>query len=188
MDSTPKHSGYKISITNSITDDGKKRTRDHDGITSVIIHRIDVGESGRDIARAFTSNPDIGKYTNGQIPYTLIVKRNGGIEQLLPISEVGPHAMRWNVPAIGIGVIGDFRKHRPEVEQWVGCVKLCTYISQWLTDPKRIFGHDELKNATNSKGKVCPGPYWDMDLFREAVLMNRKALAYSELIVAGVLF
>lgn len=181
-------STYDIKITNAIIDDGRIRKRDLMNIDRIIIHRIDLGTTAEEIGNRFTTDPELIKILGGDMPYSMIVRASGLIEQTLPISEVGPHAVRWNVPGIGIGMVGDFRRYNPSDEQWVSAVKLCTVISQWLKKPDAIFGHDELPDATKSPGKQCPGSQWNMDKFREAVMMTRRAKAYGDLIVSGCVF
>ena len=109
-----------------------------------------------------------GSYTGGEMPYSLVVLPGGRVEQALEISDVGPHARRWNIPTIGVCALGDFRKHNPGHMQWAAALDLCAWLSVWLgAHPKTaVMGHDERPGATASPGKRCPGVRWPMELFR----------------------
>lgn len=107
-----------------------------------------------------------GYYTKGTIPYTFLIRPNGRIEQLLPVRAVSAHALRWNVPAVGIAVIGDFRTRKPGDTQWEAAVAFCV---MWKSFGLKMYGHDELPFASTDPRKECPGKNWSMGTFRALV-------------------
>lgn len=155
--------------------DGRERERSLDAIQKIMIHRVGVdrkykrvlGKTGPEIAKKFVKDPEIAKYTGGENPYTFYV---GGktIWQALPLTEVGAHARRFNVSAIGIATIGDWRYDTPDDDTFRTTVDLTEFLIRALgLDPWDVSGHTEAgAGATNTPGKDCPGEKWDMDFFR----------------------
>lgn len=130
-----------------------------------------------------------GYYTKGTIPYTFLIKKDGSIEQCLPVGAVSNHALRWNIPAVGIAVIGDHRREKCGVEQWNRVVDLCAL---WKSYGLRVYGHDELPFAMGDRTKKCPGKYFPMWKFRNAVNLKStrmtKEEAKEKLTAQGVIF
>lgn len=142
-------------------------------ITTIVLHRLDLGTSDVDkIAAAFRDTAPFaaGSYTGGQFPYTFIVPRDGELNQALALEDVGVHAARFNHPSISIACLGDFRKHAPTQDQWSNCVGMCVILARLIgKDHHCIFGHDELKGSSKDPHKSCPGRYFDMTKFRRDV-------------------
>ncbi len=163
-----------LRLTNVVTqcDDGKPRERDIAAITTIAVHRVGVslGEDAITICQRFIADPDVARYTGGQVPYTFIIGNDeiGTIWQCLPLSEVGTHARRWSAPAIGVACIGDFRKHRPGDVQMKQLIRLCGYLA-YAFPGIVIKGHDELPGGSSDPNKQCPGKYLDMDELRHNV-------------------
>lgn len=107
-----------------------------------------------------------GYYTKGTLPYTFLIKRRGVIEQCLPIHAISSHALRWNVPAIGIAIVGDMRTERCTKSQWEKAIAFCAL---WKAYGLQIFGHDELPFAITDRRKKCPGAKFNMNVFRREV-------------------
>lgn len=111
-----------------------------------------------------------GRYTSGKTPYTFLGKWNGGADQLLPLSEYGPHAMRWSWSGVAYAVAGDFRyeKDEPTKEQWADLVETAAIFCAWFQQPPTecLFGHTELPGGSTNPDKECPGPNLDMHRLR----------------------
>lgn len=125
-----------------------------------------------------------GSYTSGLMPYGIIIKTDGEIQQAVAFSEQSPHAKRWNTRGFGIGVVGDFRLHCPTAEQWISCIELGALLHAWGCQEA---GHTELDGSSNQPEKECPGQYFDMHALRDGIRQHpfsklQKAEAWEELI------
>lgn len=165
-----------LNFTNVISqcDDGKHRTREPlTDIDTVAVHRIgkSLGEDAVTICRRFIDDPEVAKYTGGEVPYAFIIGADAGstIWQCLPISEVGAHARRWNKQAIGVACIGDFRKHVMPSHQYAQLIKLLACLQFGFPRDLKIKGHDELPSASSDPNKKCPGDKLSMERVRSAV-------------------
>lgn len=162
-------------------DDGKVRSRALKDITCVVVHRIEreLGLDAESIAKSFRNQEKYaaGSYTGGQMPYTLVICEDGDVQQALALSDVGPHAKKWNTPGIGIAVIGDFRYDPPKAAQWVHLVELSVELLRWLgVGSAALYGHDELEGGSGDPNKKCPGKNLDMHMLRTEV---QKLMAIS---------
>lgn len=146
--------------TESVTRDYDKE-RKLDDITTILVHRIGVGESANVIAEWFRQHgPDwIGTRS---MPYHFIIQRLGTTEQALPLTTKAPHAAKWNRAAIGIGVIGDFRFNEPTLTQIASLTVLCARLQDRLGRKLRILGHTAVKGGSHDPGKVCPGKFFPL--------------------------
>jgi len=155
--------------------DGKIKERLTDDVKRIIIHRIDIGETAEEVCKKFQEVEEVSKYTGKQNPYTFFIRRDGTIEQACPLIEITAHARRFNKQGIGVGVIGDFRKHKPTNQQIEALIYLCAILVTW----KRkliVSGHDELFGATNDPNKECPGKYLNVHELR---LEIKKKIEYN---------
>lgn len=177
----------------SICSDGKKRARSPGDLDCIVLHRIsfsgDDGGGGawpgvtpipdqsltgaimagrfidtrrRDKARHWSDRP--GSYTGGEMPYTFLVRRDGQIDQCLPVSEIGPHARKWNRPGAGLAIAGDFRKEAPTEEQVLSVSNFCAIWAAWGCS---IRSHDELDGGSEDKNKACPGALFPADSVKQ---------------------
>ena len=155
-------------------DDGKHRTREPlTDIDTIAVHRIgkSLGEDAITICRRFIDDPEVAKYTGGEVPYAFIIGVGPGstIWQCLPISEIGAHARRWNKQAIGVACIGDFRKHDMPDVQYAQLIKLLACLQFGFPRDLEIKGHDELPGASSDPNKKCPGDKLSMRAVRRSV-------------------
>lgn len=149
-------------------DDGKPHVRDLAAIVTLAIHRIGLGNDPIEVCRRFREDPEVAKYTGAENPYTFYVGPAGEIWQALPISDIGRHARRWNVQAIGIGVMGDFRKQAAPVAQVAALDRLCFELITALDIPAdQVKGHDELPGGSSDASKQCPGKHLSMTQLRD---------------------
>lgn len=165
-------------------DDGNHRMRPGEPIQGVTLHMfavLDIHDAAG-IARFFRDNPE---WTGGQMSYTYCIQPSGLIELALPILEMGPHAMRWSLPTIGVVCLGDFNKHTPPPPQWNACVDLVAEIGLAL-GTSDIRGHTERPNATRYPRKNCPGKLFDLDVFRAQVRQIQSDAAIQRLETAVV--
>jgi hypothetical protein len=190
----------KIIDISKQVDDGKKRIRDFSAVDTIAVHRVGwilkrdgslsskIGDTAEEICEAFTSNPEVSKYTGGEIAYTLMVERDGTIKQCLPVDEIGAHARRWNKQAIGVACIGDFRHEEMGPDQRSALEDLLTLLClSFNLDPLRaIRGHDELPGGSANPEKRCPGNRLIMGDLRRSVKALIQERGREELTEAGL--
>ena len=138
-----------------------------------------------------------GAYTGGQNPYTFLGRYPGGVDQILRVTDYGPHAMRWSWSAVSYAVSGNFCArpgHTPHAGQWADVILMAALFCAWLgANPVDVvMGHDELPGV-RAGGKECPGIYFDMHRLRwevEAHELSRlsKQDAEKKLTDIGVVF
>lgn len=172
--------------------DGKDRPRELTKIDRVIIHKIgpSLGSTGAEIAKAFrdTSTPySAGRYTGAEMPYTFVIRQNNGniIDQCLKLTDVGPHAKRWNTSGIGVALIGDFslKGEPPTNDQWCSVIELCTVLYGYGLS---IHGHTELPGSSSDPAKQCPGPLFDLDMLRSEVHFRAEEMKIQNLLNVGM--
>lgn len=156
-----------------------RRVRILQRVDAIVIHRISLEDldipdahlDGPRMCAAFQDPAKLGGYTGRENPYALLVRHpEGMIEQCTPLKEVGAHAKAWNKKAIGVAVVGDFRKLAPTSNQWHGTALLAATLSQSFGGVP-VLGHTELgPRATRDQSKRCPGALWPMDEFRRRVV------------------
>jgi hypothetical protein len=159
------------------TDRANYKQRGLESIDGVMIHRVgkdhatgaDFGDTAEDICRAFTEGP-AARYTGHKIPYTFVIEAGGRVAQTLPLSWVGPHALRKSPKWVSVAFIGDFRSHPPTNEQIVSGVILGRMLLGTLALPvQAIKGHTQVPGATADKKKECPGKRFNLYEFKSAV-------------------
>ncbi len=134
-------------------------------VTGVIVHRIEVsqedpsyGDTPSEVARFFREHPVGLKATGGDMPYPLLVERDGQVTQTVPLRFVTPHAKAHNVRSVGVGVIGDFRNALPLPRQRAAAIAVCAaLLTRFNLAVEAISGHDELQGGSNDPDKICPG-------------------------------
>lgn len=175
-------------------DDGAHRMRSLDAVRGLTVHHFGqhIAQDAAGIARFYRAN---AKWTGGQMPYTLVASPGGRLEQALPLREVGPHALRWSSPTVGLVAVGTFDEDPPSSVQWgvvVECAaELCAALGldplgklpegEWV-----LAGHTERRGGTRYKDKSCPGDAWDMEAFRVEVAQLNQEAALRRLAAAGI--
>lgn len=91
-------------------------------------------------------------YTGGAFPYHLIVRRNGTVEQCLPLDVAGAHAVNYNRCSIGIAYVGE---HDCTAGQYRALIRACVSLVLY-TRGALIVGHSQLPGASHDPDKVCP--------------------------------
>jgi hypothetical protein len=138
-----------------------------------------------------------GAYTGGLQPYTFLICAGGRVDQMLELSDYGPHARRWSWSGVSIAVAGDFRDPdvHPAPSQQEALVELVAVLSSLIErNPfDCVMGHSDLPDASSDPAKICPGPGLDMDKLRWAAEAHDAAQATKEetrarLVSMGVLF
>lgn len=197
-------------ITDEVSD-GRERPLEISDVGIVAVHRIwfddwDLGlltdpeltPNPIDVLRRFADDPELTRYTGGETPYTFVVDRAGDWWQGLRLADTGAHARRWNSAAVGVAVLGDFRKIPPSPEQLSGLLAGLVDLCQALrVDPlgrrrlrgalvRELSGHDELPGGSADASKACPGPLLDMDSLRADVAALTRARAVNRLLELGI--
>lgn len=167
-------------------------------IDTIAIHRIWFDDwplayldskSPRDIADRFATDPGMVKYTGGKQPYTFLVDRIGVWWQVAPINVVTMHASVWNRRALGVGVVGDFRRHELPQDQDVGlCRGVARLQAAFGLQSDRIIAHDQLEGGSGDPDKECPGENLLIEDVRHMSDWINKNNATKELMRSGVRF
>ena len=153
------------------------KAREHSEITGVIVHRIEVsqedasyGDTPAEVARFFREHPIGVKATGGDMPYPILIDRDGVVTQTVPLRLVTPHAKAHNPRTVGVGVIGDFRKVPPPSLQRAAAIAVCAaLLTRFGLTAEAISGHDELQGGSSDPDKICPGPGLSPDDVRNEV-------------------
>jgi hypothetical protein len=157
------------SVVNRVDVCGKANTRKNRvaDLAYLVIHRISLAQkadgnpdpipdamlSAVDIAEIF-SDPKMG--TGGLCPYHFLIRKDGTVEQMLPLLTRGAHSIGYNSKSIAISVAGDYRKERATQEMIGRVAAVCAHLIP-INGGLRIVGHTQLPNASADAGKVCPG-------------------------------
>ncbi len=186
-----------MNIVNKIDacSDGKKRARDLESISCVMLHRIgpqlgiDLVNNAEGVSKWFQRHEEA--MTGREMPYTFIICPDGTVEQALAISDTGPHAKKFNVPALSVAFIGDFRKNKCPAAQYQAAIALCSLLVSWIgCGPAGIYSHTEKipEGASSDKTKDCPGKTFDMTVFRAEVNLALMTKGYLGLGAVGAVF
>lgn len=144
-----------------------------------VIHRLDIGkllpERGAEaapdeVAAWFGAHPEA--HTACMMPYHFLVRRDGRVQQCLPVSIIGNAARKLNRNGVQIAVDGDFRYKPPSPAQALALTELCTILYQ--LGMTTITGHTEQVGCSLDAKKECPGAHLVIDGLR---LNVRDAIA-----------
>ncbi len=152
-----------------------KREKRH--IEGVVVHRIEVSQedssfddSPMEVDRFFREHPIGIKATGGDMPYPILISRDGVPTQTLPLSVCSPHAVSKNPSTIGVGCIGDFRSTPVPTAQWQALIHVCAHLMRdFGLSVQHIYAHDELSGARRDPDKICPGDELDIAALRAAL-------------------
>lgn len=137
----------KIERIREVHDWGAANVRNIDIIENIVVHRNDMKPTALGMAQWFY---DEGyKHTGSKrMSYHFWIRKNGTIEQALPLKVIAPAAKQYNRRGIQVCLHGDFRNESPTREQWLSLVRLCVALKRGFPEAK-IIGHDPKK--------PCPG-------------------------------
>lgn len=144
----------------------KRHLRD---IKGVVIHRIDVGRTAEEVAKFFEQYPSIGK-----MAYTFFIRKDGTIEQALPLTYRSPGGIVLNENFVHIALDGDFRVRSVPPAQAVSLVKLTSSLCAAL-DTLHVQGHMETVGSSSDPNKDCPGEKLNIAALRQQVIENVKS-------------
>lgn len=146
-------------------------------IEGIMIHRVgkdratgaDFGDTAEEICKAFTEGP-AAPYTGGKVPYTFIVEGIGRTAQTLPMTWVGPHALRHSLAWLSVAFVGDFRYDPlPDTQFVPGVLLVRALMGSLALGIWAVEGHDAVPGASKNKRKRCPGDKFDLYKFCSAI-------------------
>ncbi|GAA0376565.1 N-acetylmuramoyl-L-alanine amidase [Bacillus horti] len=113
-------------------------------------------------------------HTNGWsiMGYTYVIMRDGTIYWCADHTIVTPHVGNSNRHALGINLVGDFRrgKQQPTVEQRASLSWLIAFLKSTLPNPNfDILGHQEYPGYSR---KDCPTNYQDVRAFMDKIRLD----------------
>jgi len=150
-----------------------------------------------DMALLHSGHPDLVHVT-GRTPYEFVIPPEGGVQQALPLSVYGCHAMGWSRRSIGIALLYRRRTDRPQVAQLRSLYWLCNLlVGEYGLE---VLGHSEAhavglemvppRPATKTAAKLlggpeqCPPPAYDLGEMRRHAYAG-SCVAGGELEAAG---
>lgn len=146
-------------------------------IRGVMLHRVgkdyqtgaDFGDTAEEICQAFTEGP-AARYTGHKLPYSFIVEEGGRVAQCLPVTWVGPHALKKSVDWLSVAFIGDFRDSEPSEAQNVsGTILVRGLLGMIGKGIAAIEGHTNVPGATGDPRKQCPGKGLNLHEVKRAI-------------------
>lgn len=173
------------------------RSRRIEDIRYVVLHRFGshdldwydeqgITPTAKGVAEFYQRNPEAASATGGQMPYPFVIGLGGGAWQARRITDIAPHARRFNRAAIGMAFLGNFNLLPPTREQWEMGIDLCASLLR-MWPHLQIVGHTQLgADATGTPGKQCPGRLFDVTDFAAEVKAVNDSAAGMALISMGV--
>ena len=180
-------------IRDRIAECDARNSRPVVGPEFIVIHKTSLRVGGTDnpspisdedldgvgLVRTFaaqSASPPNGLGTSGLCPYHLLVRADGVVEQMLPLSVRGAHAREHNSKSWAVAYVGE----RPTTHQVRALVRTCTalVLASVLVGgkPARIVGHTSLPGASRDPGKVCPHESLDLRKLEGDVLARLAAI------------
>jgi N-acetyl-anhydromuramyl-L-alanine amidase AmpD len=123
-------------------------------------------------AEAFNTYHLINNGWDGGIAYHFVIEKDGTIKQCQDLNARSYHVGNSNTRAIGICLVGDFRKgyQVPTDEQKMSLFLLTAEIKQEVSSINRVLSHQE---CPGYNWKNCPGDNWN---FQEVIKGNDPAI------------
>jgi len=173
----------------------------------IVFHRITVGSGVKGICDFFLNDPEgvatvvVSGYEKrltairdwrsagvpqwakekAFVPYNFLVGKDGKIYKMLDDEARGAHCAGYNNNSIGVGVVGDFRRHAPTAPQILGCKKLARNLlrkyKRNLEESDPILTHDEVRIIQGKEKKNCPGIYLPIDEIRNWAFVAADIMA-----------
>lgn len=119
-----------------------------------------------------------------RMPYHIVVLPSGTAQACVPLSLVTSHAGVHNTKSVAVGVLGDFRYHKPTSEQLGACGEILAALMT-LRQDVTANGHTELPGSSSDPRKVCPGKYFSLDYVIQMAQRINRTLSYRRLIRSG---
>ena len=113
---------------------------------------------GPELAERF-KNRNLG--TAGLTPYHFLIRANDPdftIEQLIPITLRGAHAIGYNWRSLAVACVGDFRTNYIPHKMWNSLCELLALLIP-INGGLDVVGHTDLPGAAADPNKVCPGQH-----------------------------
>ena len=156
--------------------DGSYRLLERQAVKWIVVHHcslwkweppiLDGDLTATKMIDAFTSDGSLG--TGKAVPYHVLIRSSGMIEQMLRLTSKGAHARKHNDKSLSVCVVGE----SAVAPEWQysklvdTCVRLLVYIGG---DTSQLVGHTELAGASRDANKKCPAPTVDMAKLRADV-------------------
>lgn len=98
--------------------------------------------------------------TRGRPPYHAVVlqDRDATVEQMLPLSIKGAHALRHNWCSLAVAIVGNTDERPASKQQYEALRDICRVWAP-INGGLLVVGHTELPGASGDPNKRCPGRY-----------------------------
>ena len=97
--------------------------------------------------------------TGGSIPYHVLLKPDGSVEQIMPLSEKGAHARGYNNKSIGLAVVGHLDDRMATPEQFAQFGNVVASIRVLVPQPLKLVDHDWTLEQIGEQPKGCIGKH-----------------------------
>jgi hypothetical protein len=132
----------------------------------IAVHRNSTAVSAVGLVHWFAKN----LHSWGRPGYHIVIEAGGTPHQIVPLDMSVPGAYGFNRSALHVCMLGDFRRHKPTVEQLVTLIEVLAKLRATYNIPvERVKGHSEL--SVRHAVKFCPGKYIDMGTIRKMLEM-----------------
>jgi hypothetical protein len=149
-------------------------------VTKIVIHRCSLWHWKRPIPdgdlcaslmqEAFTTDKELG--SGMAVPYHVLVRVSGLVEQMLPLASKGAHAAKHNADSIAVCVVGSLSE--APVWQMESLARAVAILSLYAPSAA-IVGHSDLPGGSADPAKLCPHPVVDLKKLNEMVYSLRPA-------------
>lgn len=157
----------------------KKSVLDIRNLKYIVIHRISLSQytesnknpicdddlCSEELVKRFYN---VGLGTGGRTPYHFLIRKNGDIEQMLPISARGTHAKGYNWQSVGVAIAGNSETNEIPDCQFKSLKLVCLILGR-INNGLIVAGHTDLPGASSDPNKRCPGKYLNIDLLNTVV-------------------
>jgi hypothetical protein len=161
---------------------GKKyKTRSLTVIDCLVLHHYGLAENARQMIGQFDDGRKYqpGWYTGQKCPYHFFIRKNGILEQCLPLTYIGPAAKKLNKTGVQIALDGTFKEALPTPNQVISAVTLCARLEDAFNGQLKIRGHTERRGASGDLNKQCPGHRLNLDGFRKEVALKANSVIWA---------
>ena len=160
--------------------------RDVDIVRMQVLHRFNpLGISDlpddptpAEIAEWFHDHPE--HKTGRRMPYHVLYRRDGRVQQCVPASYIAPAAGTLNRNGLQVAIEGDLRYNPPTVKQAASLVKGTALF--WRLGMQTVTGHSGHAGSSEDPSKICPGEHIVIPglVYNVKELLAKKARRFAE--------
>jgi hypothetical protein len=112
--------------------------------------------------------------TGGRVGYSILIRTDATVEQMLPLLVRGAHAKNHNWCSWSVAVVGNYDEREMPDRIWKVAVDVLSVLAAG-TYTRQVMGHTELPHSSGDPNKRCPGRFVNMDAIRAEVAKRLPA-------------